>query len=198
VIVDSGVGTDVTFQECQKLKELGFKNVSVLEGGLRSWNSAGGTLEGIGIQGASLATITAADFYLAKSNPGWFVFILASPQKTEALSWSSSTTIQIAKSTSWNSQTQEAFQQALSKNKEASNILILTSEGKELDPIEKTLRKIKATSRVYYLEGGLRAYAHWNDLQSHIENHRTVTLAEDVSAPLGKPRITRKGCGSCP
>jgi rhodanese-related sulfurtransferase len=84
VLVGSGRAERELYGECARLKQLGYKEVLVLQGGITTWLASGQTVTGRAPSARSAAGLSAAQFWLESQNPDNLVALgagLASLQK---------------------------------------------------------------------------------------------------------------------
>lgn len=69
VLAGNGKAERELYSECARLKQLGYKDVRVLRGGLPSWLAAGQPVSGRAPAPVQAATLSAAQFWLESQNP---------------------------------------------------------------------------------------------------------------------------------
>lgn len=69
VLAGNGKAERELYSECARLKQLGYRDVKVLRGGLPSWLAAGQPVSGRAPSPVQAATLSAAQFWLESQNP---------------------------------------------------------------------------------------------------------------------------------
>ncbi len=199
VLIGEGADDPLLPSRVDHLKALGFKDVHFLAGGLRAWQLAGGLTEGSALpQSASLALLNPSEFYTEqKVASGWLVVNVDGAGNSGAFP-----TIYPIKSLPWKG-SPSAFAQALgvAVSSQNSRVLIASLLGTEYDQIEGVVRSSKITVPVYYLDGGIQAYATYVEQQTLALTAKKVTVSGD-QAYLASSRTTGQvvrggGCSSC-
>jgi rhodanese-related sulfurtransferase len=199
ILIGAGANDPSLSSRIDHLKSLGFKDVRFVTGGLRSWQMAGGLLEGAALpQSANLALLSPSEFYAdQKGGASWLVINVDEAGVKEAFP-----TIYPIKNLPLKG-SPSSFAKALRSASTSQNfyVLITSSIGTGYDQIETALRGNKFGLPVYYLEGGSRAYATYVQQQMLELAVQKITVRGD-QAYLASSRTTGQvvrgaGCSSC-
>lgn len=186
VLLNEGHSLEAMREEAVRLSAMGFKDVKVLEGGLRAWQMTGGLVTGSDTNSLSHATISAVQFDVARGEPGW---LIAAPENQVL----HSDVICEVKNV-----TAELLSTAVQRNPAAQRILMLTPEGHDYERVERALAAFRELP-VFYLAGGLQSYQSMLQDQFAVRNSRTITISSQNQNPSRfntGGRSSSKG-GSC-
>ncbi len=170
VLVDEGYALEVLLAEATKLRQLGFKRVRVLHGGIPAWARKGNVIEGKRADIESIAKISAADFARASAITNWRV-----------VEWKG---------------TQAAAEVAEAASNNRGPLLIVAATESAYAEIAKRMGASFGVSPVYYLSGGGAELATFRQAQAALAAHsgQTFQLKPEHRATFG----STSGCGSCP
>ena len=184
VLVDEGYGSSALEDECRKLREMGFRDLSIWYGGLNAWRRRGGTLEGGG--GADVSRLPPAALHDVAYSTDWLV-VAVDGDATNGLEESVAIPFDASK--------KDGFIAALNAEIEArpqvGAILIASDAGGNYGAIAEVADRIDAF--VYYLEGGWSAWEAHRGMMGSIQHGRTI-----VAQSSGGVRVRPGGCGGCP
>lgn len=197
VLLNEGHDPTSLLEEAQRLQQLQFSSVAVLEGGLRAWQLAGGSLEGADTNSTSLALISPAQLYAARHEPGWLVLSLPNAaamfaaQPPRFRSTLRTNPAQLAADL-------ETF---IRPHPEARRLLLITPDGEDYEAVNSLTQTFRALP-VFCLAGGAEGYAaHWGQ-QLAMQSRRVMTLSNQDSTRTrssgsSRPAGYAGGCGSC-
>lgn len=147
-------------EQCARLKADGYR-VSVLKGGLKAWKENSGNFSGSAPDVLSLSTISPSELYEASHAEKWLIVLSKADRAAAKRASAVAMTIDPANRVlaEQNLRKLKALQRA--KN---SRVVIANANGEGYRAIEKLVLKA-ALKDVWYLAGGMRAYADF--LTSH-------------------------------
>ena len=188
VLVDDGHGSFALEEECRKLRETGFSNLSIWYGGLNAWRRRGGELEGTGalavdrVPPAALHDIVdAADWLVVAVGDG----MTNGPDGSVAIPFDAAQP--------------EAFVAALNSALEArpqvASVLIATMNGEDFGPLAAAAGEVNAF--VFFLHGGWTAWEEHRQIMAAIQPGR-VAVVRSTSTSGGGATVRPGGCGGCP
>jgi len=165
------------------LKSAGFRQLSILEGGLNQWLKHKGPLLGDLLAPSEIQKMIPAQFWPERNYQHWLV-IYISPTHQQQLSPSvlnlspaGDTKIFI-----------EQLTQAIAKRTQAGispYLLIISAQGKDYPKVQASLRDYKWPN-VFYLHGGLQAYQQFLDQQTAVNTY-IPTAQTKPATPCGNP-----------
>ncbi len=169
VLMDEGYAPEVLLAEATKLRQLGFKRVRVLHGGIPAWARQGNVIEGKRADIESVAKISAADFARASAITNWRVVEWKGPQAV----------VEVAEAVS-----------------NRGPLLIVASTESGYAEAEKRMGASFGMAAVYYLSGGGTELAAFRQAQAALaaNSGQTFHLKPEHRATFG----STSGCGSCP
>ena len=188
VLVDEGHGSFRLEEECRKLREMGFSNLSLWHGGMNAWRQLGGKWEGSGDPDADrVAPIALRDIARATD---WLV-VDAGGGSTHRFDGCQAIPFDAPKKEGFVS----ALNAAIAAQPQVATVLIATETGDGYADIAETAGKIDAL--VYYLEGGWKAWEAHRRMMEAIPHARTV-VSRNAAAEADGARGRSGGCGGCP
>jgi rhodanese-related sulfurtransferase len=189
VLVDSGVAPTVLLEQAVRLRQLGFKDVAVLEGGVPAWMRAGFAVDGTADSVLPVALISPAEFIRARSTVPWTLIELDAGGARQEVAPGA---VRLA-----GCDEVEALLLGRAGSRPGArwpNTLIMAADIATYAHIEARLSAHRIGS-IYYLAGGRAA------LDSHFAVPATLA---DGGRPILQTRSARAhgpaaaGCGSCP
>jgi hypothetical protein len=150
---------------CVKMKNLGFKNLSVLTGGINRWDSI--SLEANSNAGLNL--ISPQDLYALSLNGMWSVFEITdtdNPIKPDNL-----TQINTADISKLQPVLDSSISQYARKHEHLPNVLIASQNGDDYSAISKTLTYPDFLN-VFYLDGGVTGFNRFSKTHSALMNKK--------------------------
>ncbi len=182
-------------RECEVLSKSGF-DVSVLDGGLRSWIRKGGVVEGDAFSRTGLNRLSPQMFAAGKENENWLI-IDATGRAGHEISRKGredldSRAVRIPFTQQKGNQ---EFGRKLKplvdgrKGKPFFSIVVIDRDGKMYDRMEKYLIDV-AVVNVFYVDGGFEAYDSYKK-QANLVAARGGKLNADTGG------TRKKGCRSC-
>jgi rhodanese-related sulfurtransferase len=197
VLLNEGHNSTDLLQEALRLKQLQFASVTVLDGGFRAWQLAGGTLEGEAVNSPALATLEASQFHAVRNDPGWLVIAVRTNPGSAI-----SAPLPIAGTIPFEPGRFPADLAALGQQKpDARRLLLVTAAGEDQTALETATREFRSLP-VFYLAGGAAGYAQYFGQQLAMQNRRLMTLSsqDQTSARFcsaSRPAGRSGGCGGC-
>lgn len=200
VLVDSGLAGEASLALAGKLRKDGFEKVSFLQDGLRGWQVAGGRLTGVGVAEGSHALLSSDEVRLKLRPEEWLVIDSSegtTDRKMAAAVFGKSERVR------WKGKAKPFLEEIadLAKTEKGSRrkILVLTDAGQNYALMEQAARGQKDVL-VYYLEGGVGAYARNipspDPAPAPSLVARAGTLPEKTPFSSGVRRVS--GCLTCP
>ncbi len=157
ILFNEGHSYQVLEKLCVNLREAGFSQVAILEGGLNQWQKPVGNLQGNLLALRYLDNMTAAQFWQERDYEYWLVVNISSIDDKQQLS---SDVLNL-----WFSNNAEKWRKqliaAVAKHTQTTSvypyILIVSARGDNYPKVKATLRETDLTN-VFYLQGGIQAY----------------------------------------
>jgi rhodanese-related sulfurtransferase len=188
VLVDEGYGSLVLEEECRKLRETGFSNVSIWYGGLNAWKRRDGRLEGEG--GRDVSHIPPIALHDIAYSTDWLVVSVGAGM-TNPTAGSVAIPFDAAKPEAFVS----ALNAAIEARPQVASVLIVTNTGKEYGTMAAAVNEIDAF--VFFLEGGWTAWAENRQMMEALQHSHTAVVRN--TSKSGSGAIVRPGgCGGCP
>lgn len=182
ILVNKGFDSRLLVEECEKLRQAGFGNVLVLDGGLKGWRDAGGRLEGDFFEIQKLDNITPRQI-ASRSNVGcWLAVDIATEKSIDNKSYPE-TFIHIPFTDN-----EKAFIDQIRdlvttyRDMHQPNIVMMNASGDGYDQVKKLLRE-NEIRKVFFLKGGVKG------LHEFMKDHTAMLESKEK-------RI--KKCASCP
>ena len=185
VLVDDGLGSPATEEECRRLRAMGFGDVGLWYGGLNAWRQLGGSLEEL--QPAALDHVLPAAVKDILPKTDWLVAVVGAPAGSlgpdaVALAGNPDDPVRLG----------DELRQAMAAHPQALCLLIATAAGDDYAQLADAVGSVDA--HVFYLEGGLAAWTAYQQMMGAVQQGgRLATQTRTVAG--GAPR---KGCGGCP
>ncbi len=193
VLVNEGCDASLLLVECGRLRAAGFPRIEVLDGGLLSWQIAGGAVEGERPHAASSLAISAGQYHASRGAQNWLVVRLLPPNGLGD-AWF---TAPNAPSLVFNPATLPTELAALAANQPPGTRCLLITDGgdftSEMDQAIASVRNLP----VFWLAGGLPAYRDFLARQFHQLDRRQMTLAGATSSRPGSGLSGSGGSGGC-
>ncbi len=145
---------------CTTLPEAGFRNVSLLEGGLNQWQKQIGVLQGELLAQRALNKITPTGFWKERDYEHWLVVNISPPDDKQRLS---SDVLNLSPSDKG-----KVFIKSLTAavaKRVSPYILIISARGEHYLKVQAILRNTDL-NHVFYLQGGIYAYQQFIDQQA--------------------------------
>ncbi len=180
VLVDEGYSHKHLYEACLSLRDQGFKNVKVLEGGLRSWWRYG-KLEGNEKAIKDMKTLSSNQFETGKNERIWKIIVVDSKIKHPIFLQNEQILLK--------NNNKRAFKEIdnimnIANQREADyGFLVVSQDGGNYSSVQKTLKR-SGIQNDYYLAGGFAAY------ESYLKS-RHAMLVKSAIGPM-----QRKKCGS--
>jgi len=172
VLVEEGFSPAWLTEEAQRLRQAGFKDVAILEGGIASWIREGGAVEGANKSSLAAARITPSEFLRSQKTDRWEMVLASADQvaaKTADLNLSASGRL-------------------------ALRVLVVAPTDADYLTIE-TRRDVKSDLRVFYLTGGAKALAIYRADQLRMASNPGAVFQTKSLQPHV---VATSGCGTCP
>ena len=182
ILVNQGFDSRLLVEECEKLRQVGFDNVLVLDGGLKGWRDAGGRLEGDFFEIQKLDNITPRQI-VSHSNLGCRLAVDIATEKSIDNKSYPEALIHIPFTDN-----EKAFIDQIrdlvttDTDMHQPNIVMMNASGDGYDQVKKLLRK-NGLGKVFFLEGGVKG------LHAFMRDHTAMLESKEK-------RI--KKCASCP
>ena len=182
ILVNQGFDSRLLVEECEKLRQVGFDNVLVLDGGLKGWRDAGGRLKGDYFEIQKLDNITPKQIATRNNVGCWLAVDIASEKSIDNKSYPEALThIPFTDNErSFIDQIRDLV--TTDKDMHQPNIVMMNASGDGYDQVKKLLRK-NGLRKVFFLEGGVKG------LHAFMRDHTAMLESK-------KKRI--KKCASCP
>lgn len=160
VLVNEGHNLNSLRNTCEELRQSGFSNATVLEGGLFSWNANNRSLEG-DIEGSlSLNRLSASELFESRQSPNWFVIDVSSlDKKKDVIKWlpTKVTTLPLTEKSNSVTAIMSVIQEQRKKSP-SSQILLIGNDDAAYERIDVQLTSKGMTSGVLRLSGGIGSY----------------------------------------
>ncbi|MEW8203296.1 MAG: rhodanese-like domain-containing protein [Candidatus Thiodiazotropha endolucinida] len=156
VLVNKGTQLAILEQSCQALKEKGFKQIAVLQDGLKAWSDAGYPITGdkMAIQGFS--DLTPAELIGIINERDWVFIDLDHSSKALRHLISVSSVIEYSEDLASLREELAAFK-ATRKSGEITGFLVISQDGRQNGIIKKQFQDF-GIKDVYYLSGGVSGF----------------------------------------
>jgi rhodanese-related sulfurtransferase len=154
ILISEGYPDSALEQGCSDLRDMGFKRVFILNGGLNYWKEKNGPLEGDAFSLQEVNKVPPSVFYKEKGSMYWLVIDISQPGAESVIPRA------VRLPCAGN---REAFvpelKRVIEENPGPSSraLLICDEKGQGYSSVEPLIRKGKI-KRVFYLSGGLEAY----------------------------------------
>jgi rhodanese-related sulfurtransferase len=192
VLVDAGWGSEVVENECRRLKNAGFSDISILRGGLNAWQSNDGRLDGTNAGKLTLAKLDSLSFLSARRFDDWMVVNTGlGANSTGGLIPEE---VRVPYPQEGEKQFVRDIQALVDKHGSFTRLLIVNDYGGEHHQIQEALSSLQGCT-VFYLAGGLKALEEQLNMMEAMKNRQEKTTGT-ISVASGK--TIRKPCGSCP
>jgi rhodanese-related sulfurtransferase len=189
VLVDDGFAPDSLLEQVRTLRQLGFKDVVALEGGVPAWIRAGFAVEGASKSALSVATISPAEFARSSATTEWRIIEVAGETSRPPMPG----TISVR---DWTEAVSRLVpSDATGRARLASNVLIIASDSATYARTESQCPTATAAS-VFYLAGGRPALDAYHATQAALALS-THQITQARSATRSHP-ATAGGCKTCP
>jgi rhodanese-related sulfurtransferase len=142
---------------CVNLRDAGFSQVAILEGGLNQWRKQVGNLQGNLLAVRYLDRMTAAQFWLERDYEHWLVVDISLVDDKQ---WPSSGVLGLSLSNqaeNWLKQLTAAVAKHRQSIGVSPYVLIVSARGDSYPKVRAILRGTDL-SNVFYLQGGVQAY----------------------------------------
>ncbi|MCF6256782.1 MAG: rhodanese-like domain-containing protein [Gammaproteobacteria bacterium] len=180
ILVDEGYTHKHLYEACLSLRDQGFKNVKVLDGGLRSWWRYG-KLEGDEEAIKDMKILSSNQFETGKNERIWTFIVVDSKVKHPMFLQNEQILLK--------NNNKRAFKEIdnimnMANKKEADyGFLVVSRNGDNYSSVQKILKR-SGIQNDYYLTGGFSAY------ESYLKSHHAM-LVKSAIGPM-----QRKKCGS--
>jgi rhodanese-related sulfurtransferase len=204
LVIDNGIVAAETVEMIKRLRESGWKDLQLLEGGIAAWQANGGLVGGTASAASRLVKVEAARQFCTL--PGWSVAVPAQLATAWSLHeiWPDLLTFNAREKPT--TIALDLAQQLKSRRladgavTTALHVLIATQSGENASLIAQELQSRCAGSPIFLLEGGVRAYLeHLRSLQP--PKGRRWTSMADYAGVLADVRSRQRllnSCSSCP
>ncbi len=157
ILVNEGYNYARLEQECKQLRESGFTELWVLNGGLNVWKQKGGPLAGDIFIQKKLNKIPPQIFFEEKNNENCLVIDVSRTKNSEAQYLIPQTVVipLVDNNEEFVSKIRKATDEL--KGNSFSSILIFNQKGKQYEKVEKLIQKT-GLKNVFYLKDGLNGY----------------------------------------
>lgn len=186
ILINEGYNYSQLERECIHLRDSGFTEVSILNGGLYRWMKKGAPLEGDIFAQKELNKINSQIFFEERNYEGWIIINISESENPDT-QYLIPQTIHIPylnDKEKFISRIKTAIKSH--KNNPFHNILIFNDNGKQYEKIEKLIHKTDIEENIFYLKGGLQAY------KAYLQQQAIIQKQKD------KGKKTIKRCGNCP
>lgn len=160
VLVNEGRNLNSLRNTCEELRQSGFSNATVLEGGLFSWNANNRSLEGDVEGSLSLNRLSASELFESRLSPNWFVIdVSSSDNKKDVIKWLPAKVTTLPLTKKFNSVTAiMSVIQEQRKINHSSQILLIGNDDAAYERIDVQLKSKGMASGVLRLSGGIGSY----------------------------------------
>jgi rhodanese-related sulfurtransferase len=190
VLVDSGAAGKPVFGEMDAIKKAGAVSVRLLDGGIRSWQIAGGDVIGTQPSGSRLAELSPRQ--VLESQENWIVLDATT---RGGKGYFPDDSLRKAPNEA------DAILRELGRIEKGRKVLLLTNGGENIQLVEQALRR-DGLRPVYFVEGGLEAYKRQSQARPPVHGKMvSLPAADTVSASVATmpgPGGSSGGCSSCP
>ncbi|MGD9613704.1 MAG: DUF1573 domain-containing protein [Kiritimatiellia bacterium] len=188
VLVDDGHGSRALEEECRKLRQSGFSNLSIWYGGLNAWRRRGGPLEGAGA--LAVDRVPPAALHDIVDAADWLV-VAVGDGMTNGPDGSVAIPFDVAQPEEFTA----ALEAALEARPQVASVLIATMNGEDLGSLAAAAGK--ANAFVFFLHGGWTAWAEHRQMMAAIQPGRSAVV-RSASTSGGGATVRPGGCGGCP
>jgi len=172
ILVDAGRSTSELVSHCVTLRQQGFKQVSVLDGGLQAWHAARRPLTGQQNHDVKLNRMSTAELFIERQYTDWLVIHVSSKALPQDMrQWLPNHLVNVPMKAV--GQQVDAIREAIAQRatgKTARKVLILAEDDTANDRLEARLRS-KYPS-ILYLSGGVGGYQSYVKKQIAIWNQQ--------------------------
>lgn len=162
MLVNDGRCTIELENTCRELKQSGFKNVSVLDGGLFAWHASQKPLEGDLIELSRLSHMSAEELFEVRASASWTVIEISAPGKNNDIrSWLPANIITVPPSLM---ATVSSTVQQLRKKNPQGKILLIADSDDAYQRVDAQIKKSGVAPGILHLDGGIKGY------RAHIKN----------------------------
>ncbi len=197
VLLGSGIDDTLLVREALELRQLGFRSIQVLPGGIRNWVLAGLPVSGADRDATQSAMVDPLDF-LSSPQDGWLILELSSEPSAKPQIPGS---IRVSLGDDFSKRMTEEIHKASRSHAPPSKVLYVSPQGEGYETVEKNLPKPQLLP-VFYLGGGGRAYYTAVDQWKSSLHRGQYALAGQSSASSttagGVVVRNDAGCTSCP
>lgn len=196
VLVGDGISESEIYEECRKLRKLGFAKAQVLSGGIRAWKQAGGVLEGTSRLASETGLVGAWKGPHLREAGGWDYLKVNLPNET------ATSTLALVGQIPYSpdiAQLRSSLTPYISANN-PRRLMIVAADDAAYVKIEEALHGLPQRP-VFYLSGGLAALASTDTDRRLVGNGTLVSINnyDSQRANSGHPSGVRlSGCSSCP
>ena len=182
VLVSDGYPNRQLERTCRELRVAGFARLSILNGGLRYWLQKNGLIEGDVFASHEAIRLSAMEFFSQKDAPEWLV-ITVSPSATGP----SQPLIPGALHLPWEGNPSKfaTALKAIFDNRVKSPLtalLVCDESGEKYESIERAVQQVKI-GKVFYLDGGVKAYQAFLEQQALLRQPRKEKLKRCATCP---------------
>lgn len=186
VLIDEGYGSHALEEECRKLREMGFANLSIWYGGLNAWLRRGGTTEGG--PAAPVDRLPPIAWHDIAYSTDWLV-VATHPAVTNQVADALCIPFDPGNLDSFVS----AVNAAIEERPQVASVLMVTETENDHRAVAAAAGAINAF--VFFPEGGWAAWDAHRQMLGAIHLNRTV-VAQSIGS--GGARVRPGGCGGCP
>lgn len=162
MLINDGRCTIELENTCRELKQSGFKNVSVLDGGLFAWHASQKPLEGDLIELSRLSHMSAEELFEVRASTNWTVIEMsASGKNNDIRSWLPANIITVPVNSM---ATVSSTVLHLRKKNPQVKILLMADGDDTYQRVDAQLKKSGIASGVLHLDGGIKGY------RAHVKN----------------------------
>jgi rhodanese-related sulfurtransferase len=183
ILLDEGVSFTALAAAARNLRQEGFTQVKILQGGIRAWQQQGGILEGTDPTSWAVGVIRPSDVTALDSDQ---VLWLQSSVSTKS-------TKKSAYVLDWNSSA-AAVKTQLKAHPEIQSIIVVSPQGRDYERIHAALKTMPVP--VYFVEGGAAARMAYT--QQITQLPKTITRTDSNMPNNTHVVAAAKGCGGCP
>jgi len=186
ILVDDGFAPDAIADRILTLRQLGFKDVVALQGGMAAWVRAGQSVEGVGGSHWRAATISAAEFASANAASEWRIVEADAAVRPYA---------DATKVADWNAAVREVGKLAPSPaDRMPLNTLVVASSEADYERIERAVGAT-APGPLFYVAGGRNALEQLGYTQTAVAaaTHQMINVRSDAHAH----GVVSGPCSSC-
>jgi rhodanese-related sulfurtransferase len=183
VLLNNGLGYRALELECKKLKNIGFRSVRILYGGLNYWRDLKGPLEGDFFDINKISYISPAEYFMDKNYDDWLVIDIseaASKKEKELIP----NTVNMS-STDNDDKFVMKLSAIITKQEDLlpQYVLIVSDDDKKYDNISNMIKNNPDLLNIFYLRGGLADYADYLEKQKAIPPSNKKTVKKCASCP---------------